>query len=711
MSYAEIKIKGMSCASCVGRVEKGLLAESGVQTAEVNLATETAFIEFDEASISIDSLKKTIQKVGYEPVDEKHPEVDTLKKELIILLISAALSIPLMLPMFGLIHLSGWTQLLLAFPVQFIIGARFYKSGFKAVKALSGNMDLLVALGTSAAFILSLYLFLFKNETHLYFETSSVVITFILLGKFLEARAKKQTKKAIEDLEILRPTEAVIIKDGIEEKISINKVRVGDILFVRPGEIVALDGKIIEGATSVNESMLTGESLPVEKKVDDKVTGGSLNQDGAIKVSVLAIGRDTTLSKMIKLVERAQGKKAPIQKTVDKVSAIFVPAVIVAAIATFVGWYYYDGNVEAAIIHAVSVLVIACPCALGLATPAAIMVGTGIAAKNGVLIRDVTALEVAHKLQVVALDKTGTLTKGQPVLALFESLKAEDEKNLEVLKSLQKNSEHPLASATLKHEKFLTRKEVNLQGVKTLPGVGIEGRFEGEKYLISSFSTLRKRNVEISEELLEKIEKYKNQGLTLSYFVKGESILSILGFKDEIREGSVETIQELLRMGLTPVMITGDNEGAASNVAATLGIEKFYANTLPEDKSNLIEEFREKHEVVAMVGDGVNDAAALVASDVGIAMGEGTDVAMSSAGITLMRSEPLLIVDAINISQATYNKIRQNLFWAFIYNVVGIPLAALGYLSPMVAGLAMALSSVSVLVNALLLKKWRSRTH
>jgi Cu+-exporting ATPase len=725
---ADFRVKGMTCATCVNNVEKFLLEIPGVLSATVNLATEHVHIKSIKGMVSNPQLTRAVADAGYEAQfaiqgaaagKSDAGRLKEIRQEKMHLLISAALTLPLALPMlfepFGIsLMLPGWAQWLLATPVQFWLGARFYKAAYKSVRAGSGNMDLLVALGTSAAYLLSVFQ-LFKGGEHaqhgmqdLYFEGSAVIITFILFGKFLESRAKQQTTAAIRALQALRPNTARIIKNGEEIELSIDEVKRNDIVVVRPGERIPVDGEVLEGNSQIDESLLTGESMPVTKSKGDIVTGGSINADGLLKIVTTAIGSETTLSRIIRLVENAQAAKAPIQRLVDKVSGIFVPIVLALALVTFLAWGIFTANWEMALINSVAVLVIACPCALGLATPTSIMVGTGLAAKNGILIKDAEALEVTHSITTVAFDKTGTLTEGKPRVSFLLSSNKDDLTTLSWVASLQQGSEHPLAKAVLHKAQELSLSISPATDIKAIPGRGIEGFIDGKRIIFGSKRLMAESAVDISEnqEILMRLE---NEGNTVSFLADALShqLLGLIAFTDTIKISAKQTVLELNRLGIKTLMLTGDNRGSAQLVANQLGIDDFRAEVLPEDKSKIIQEFAARGEKIAMVGDGINDAPALASAHVGFAMSTGTDVAMHSAGITLMRGNPLLIPDAIEISRKTYAKIRQNLFWAFIYNLIGIPLAALGYLSPMIAGAAMALSSVSVVSNALLLKRWK----
>jgi len=716
----DLLVAGMTCASCVGRVEKALLKVPGVLAASVNLATESARIKVT-GGVTAGTLIAAIDKAGYAATlpaasqagaPAAAPSRDGMK-----VAFAAVLAFPLMLPMlleWAGIHLMlpGWLQFALATPVQFYFGARFYKAGWKAARAGSGNMDLLVALGTSAAYGLSVYQWLTAGEVlpHLYFEASAVVITLVLLGKWLESRAKRQTASAIRALQVLRPESARVRRDGVEIDLPVEQVKVGDLVVIRPGERVAVDGVVVEGASQVNESLITGESLPVDKHPGDKVTGGAINADGLLLVRTQAVGGETTLSRIIRLVEDAQAAKAPIQHLVDKVSAIFVPVVLVLALLTMLGWWFATGELENAIINAVAVLVIACPCALGLATPTAIMAGTGVAARYGILIKDAEALEVAHAVDTVVFDKTGTLTVGKPALAALHAHGIDDARLLQLAASIQRGSEHSLATAVLDAASARHIEPLPATALSALPGRGLAAQVDGLELKLGSSRLMQELNVDMTP-LAAQALSLENTGNTISWLASGTQLLGLFAFSDLVKPNAQAAIAHLHSLGIRTVMLTGDNQGSADAVGKLLGIDTVAAKMLPADKTAKITALKGAGARVAMVGDGINDAPALAAADVGIAMSTGTDVAMHAAGITLMRGDPALVADAIDISRRTYSKIRQNLFWAFIYNMIGIPLAAFGLLNPMVAGAAMAFRSVSVISNALLLRRWKARSH
>ena len=719
-----LSIEGMTCASCVARVEKALAKVPGVVSAEVNLATERAEVTWDAQRADTGALLAAVEHAGYAAhalpasgPSDANPGANATNPWWPIA-VSALLSLPLVIPMlaapFGADWmLPGWLQLALATPVQFWLGARFYRAGWKAAKARAGNMDLLVALGTSAAYGLSLYLLLAHAEhgmPHLYFESSAVVITLVLLGKWLETRAKRQTTAAIRALNALRPDTARVRHKGQDRQVLIGHVRKDDLVVVLPGERVPVDGVVLEGASQIDESLITGESLLVAKQEGDKVTGGSINAEGQLVIKTTAIGAESTLARIVRLVESAQSKKAPIQRLVDRVSEVFVPVVMAIAFVTLLGWGMGTGNWETAILNAVAVLVIACPCALGLATPAAIMAGTGVAARHGILIKDAEALEVAHRVQVVAFDKTGTLTQGKPELVAAESATGSREALLSAASSIQSGSEHPLADAVRMAALKSGLASASALGVRAIPGRGVAAVVGERDLRLGSTRLMDELGVDLSP-MAKRAAALQAEGRTVSWVADvtaQPALLGLLAFGDSVKANAKKAVAKLREQGIRSVLLTGDNAGSAGRVGRHLGIDDIRADVLPEEKARIVGELKAGGAaVVAMVGDGINDAPALAAADVGIAMSTGTDVAMQAAGVTLMRGDPGLVWDAIDISRKTYAKIRQNLFLAFIYNVIGLPLAAFGLLNPMVAGAAMALSSVSVVTNALLLRRWK----
>lgn len=713
-------VEGMTCAACSTRVEKVLNKLEGVVKATVNLSTNKAIIEYPSGVIDEDVLIKTVEKAGYKAEIEVERDLDREKemreKEIKSLktsfIISAILSLPLFSAMFfhmaGIhtILTNGWFQLILATPVQFFIGYRFYKGAYNSLRGGGANMDVLVSMGTSAAYFYSIYNLIIGVHEY-YFEASAVIITLILLGKTFEAVAKGKTSEAIKKLMGLQPKTARIIKDGVEMALPIEKVEIGDVIVVRPGERIPVDGIIVEGNSAVDESMITGESMPIDKTVDDEVIGATINKFGTFKFRATKIGKDTVLSQIIKLVEDAQGSKAPVQRLADKISGIFVPVVVVVALITFLGFYFIGGNFNTGLINAVAVLVIACPCALGLATPTAIMVGTGKGAENGILIKSGEHLERAHKMDTIVFDKTGTITKGEPEVTDIISFNDIDKDEiLRIAASVEKTSEHPLGQSIVKkgEEELLRLSEP--EKFMAIPGKGLKATFEGKEVLVGNRKLMADNNISITngEEVLLRLEEEGKTAMLLSLDNKLSGIIAVA---DQIKETSKKAIEELKSMGLDVYMITGDNERTAKAIAKEVGITNILAEVLPENKAEVVEEIKSRGKHVGMVGDGINDAPALAAADVGFAIGTGTDVAMEAADITLMRGDLSGVVTAIRLSHRTMKTIKQNLFWAFFYNSIGIPFAALGFLDPMIAGAAMAFSSVSVVTNSLRLKRFK----
>ena len=691
-------VEGMTCAACSTRIDKALNKIEGVVKANVNLSTNKATIQYPSGLLDEEDLIKVVEKAGYKAEVEVERDLDREKelreKEIKSLktsfIISAILSLPLFSAMF--FHMAGvdnslsnilnngWFQFALATPVQFIIGYRFYKGAFNSLRGGGANMDVLIAMGTSAAYFYSLYNVLIGVHEY-YFEASAVIITLILLGNTFEAVAKGKTSEAIKKLMGLQPKTAKVVRDGIEMDIPIEQLVIGDIIVVKPGEKVPVDGIIVEGNSSLDESMITGESIPVDKTIDDEVIGATINKFGSFKFKATKIGKDTVLSQIIKLVEDAQGSKAPIQRLADKISGIFVPVVVVIALVTFFGFYLIGGDFNTGLINAVAVLVIACPCALGLATPTAIMVGTGKAAENGILIKSGEHLERTHKMDTIIFDKTGTITKGEPELT--DILTFNDYNREEILRiaaSVEKASEHPLGQSIVKKAEEELIRFTDPESFMSVPGKGLRAEFEGKNVLIGNRRLMSENNIDVS---------------------------GIIAVADQIKETSLKAIKDLQDMGLEVYMITGDNERTAQAIAKQVNITKILADVLPENKAEAVERLKSEGKHVGMVGDGINDAPALAAADVGFAIGTGTDVAMEAADITLMRGDLNEVVTAIRLSHKTIKTIRQNLFWAFFYNSIGIPFAALGFLNPMVAGAAMSFSSVSVVTNSLRLKKFK----
>ena len=719
----DLPIAGMTCASCAGRVERALRKVPGVEVATVNLANERAHVQVS-SRIDPAVLIEAVDKAGYTASleqDSKVQQADQRKRhdtERWHLIVAAVLALPLVAPMilqpFG-VHgmLPAWLQFVLATPVQFVLGARFYAAAWKAVRAGAGNMDLLVALGTSAGYGLSVYQWLTAapgTMPHLYFEASAVVIALVLLGKYLESSAKRQTASAIRALEALRPERAIMLVDGQEVDVAISSLSIGDRVVVKPGERFPVDGEVVEGQSHADEALISGESLPVPKQPGDKVTGGAINGEGRLLINTRALGAESVLARIIRLVEAAQSAKAPIQHLVDRVSQVFVPVVLLVAMATLAGWLLAGVSLENALINAVTVLVIACPCALGLATPTAIMAGTGVAARHGILIKDAEALQRAHEVTAVVFDKTGTLTSGTPNvthMVVDPAFGTDENALLQLAGALQRGSEHPLAKAVLDMAAARGLVLAEVSNSRALPGRGVGGTLQGRDLALGNHRLLEESGL-TPGALADDAVAWEAEGRTLSWLIESapqRQVLGLFAFGDTLKAGAAEAVALLDTRRISSHLLTGDNRGSARVVAEALGIADVHAEVLPADKAAKVETLK-KTSVVAMVGDGINDAPALAAADVGIAMGGGTDVAMHAAGITLMRGDPRLIPAALDISRRTYAKIRQNLFWAFVYNLIGIPLAAFGVLDPVLAGAAMALSSVSVVSNALLLKTW-----
>ena len=723
----EFKITGMSCAACSARIEKALNALPGVFSATVNLATERATVEFSGNELSFQQIQAKVKKLGYEAHDpanagdvdrEKQLREAEVRGQRRRFLLSATLSFPLLLGM--ILHMAAilpdlahilmhpYVQLALATPVQFIAGWPFYRGAWAALRNGSANMDVLVALGTSAAYFFSIANLL-TGDPHLYFETSAILITLIILGKMLEAIAKGRTSEAIKALMGLQPKTARVVRDGAETDIPIEAVQVGDVIVVRPGEKVPVDGVIVEGDSTLDESMLTGESLPVDKKIGDSVAGATINKFGSFKFQATKVGKDTALAQIIRIVEAAQGSKAPIQRFADVVSGYFVPTVVALAVLTFLGWYFLldPGNFTRALVNFTAVLVIACPCALGLATPTSIMVGTGKGAESGILIRGAEHLENAHRLTTIVLDKTGTITKGQPSVTDILPLSGLSETELlQLAAQVEQSSEHPLAQAIVRQAQADNLPLAAPASFLAIPGQGVRAVIDGQDIWVGTRRLLQENNIDFAATIPE-IERLEQQGKTVMLVAAGASLRGLIAVADTVKEDSAAAVAELQRLGLEVWMITGDNERAARAIASGIGIANVLAEVLPEHKAEKVAALKQEGKVVAMVGDGINDAPALATADVGFAIGTGTDVAIEAADITLMRGDLAGIVAAIKLSRATMRNIRQNLFWALFYNSLGIPLAASGYLTPVVAGAAMAFSSVSVVLNALRLKRFQ----
>ncbi len=721
---ADVKIAGMSCAACASRIEKGLQGLPGVYKAAVNFAAEKAAVEYNPAEVTFGQIKELIRKLGYEAHDiadagdvdrERKAREEEVGKQRFRLMLSAALSFPLLgamvLHFFGImgpvgdVLMNPYLQLALATPVQFVAGWQFYRGAYTALRNGSANMDVLVALGTSAAYFFSL-VNVATGSPDLYFETSAILITLIILGKLLEANAKGRTSEAIKALMGLQAKTARIVRDGQETDIPIEEVAVGDVIVVRPGEKIPVDGVIAEGTSTVDESMLTGESIPVDKKTGDEVVGATINKFGTFKFEATKVGKDTALAQIIKIVEDAQGSKAPIQRFADVVSGYFVPAVVGVAALTFLAWYFvFDaGNFTRALVNFTAVLVIACPCALGLATPTSIMVGTGKGAESGILIKGAEHLENAHRLTTIVLDKTGTITKGEPEVTDIVALGGQNEDELlQIAVRAEKNSEHPLGQAVVKYGQSQAVAPADPDSFAAIPGRGVAATIDGRTVLVGTRKLLRENGIAI-DGVIGQVEGLEQQGKTVMLMAVDGRPAGLIAVADTVKEHSAAAVAELQQMGIEVWMITGDNERTAQAIAGQVGIKSVMAEVLPEYKAEKVESLKREGKIVAMVGDGINDAPALATADVGFAIGTGTDVAIEAADITLMRGDLRGIVAAIKLSRATMRNIKQNLFWALVYNALGIPIAASGFLSPVLAGAAMAFSSVSVVSNALRLK-------
>ena len=727
---AEFTVSGMTCAACANRVEKRLNKLDGVNKATVNFALESATVDFNPDEVNVNEMKSVITKLGYKlevkpddqdaSTDHRLQEIERQKKKFII---SFILSFPLLWAMVShfsftsFIYLpdmlmNPWVQLTLATPVQFIIGGQFYVGAYKALRNKSANMDVLVALGTSAAYFYSVYLSIqsigsSEHMTDLYFETSAVLITLIILGKLFEAKAKGRSSEAIKKLMGLQAKTATVVRDGTEIKILIEEVVAGDIVYVKPGEKIPVDGEIVEGKSAIDESMLTGESIPVDKTIGDGVIGSTINKNGFLKVKATKVGRDTALAQIIKVVEEAQGSKAPIQRVADQISGIFVPVVVVIAIITFAVWMLFvtPGDFGGALEKMIAVLVIACPCALGLATPTSIMAGSGRSAEYGILFKGGEHLEATHRLDTVILDKTGTVTNGKPVLTdVIVADGFREEEILRLVGAAERNSEHPLAEAIVEGIK---EKKIDIPSSETfeaIPGFGIESVVEGKQLLIGTRRLMKEFNIDI-EEVSKSMEALEREGKTAMLIAIDKEYAGIVAVADTVKDTSKAAIARLKKMGLDVVMITGDNTQTAQAIAKQVGIDHVIAEVLPEGKAEEVKKLQANGKKVAMVGDGINDAPALATANIGMAIGTGTDVAMEAADITLIRGDLNSIADAIFMSKMTIRNIKQNLFWALAYNALGIPIAALGFLAPWVAGAAMAFSSVSVVLNALRLQR------
>ncbi|MBL0385564.1 copper-translocating P-type ATPase [Tumebacillus sp. ITR2] len=727
----ELELTGMTCAACANRIEKGLNKMPGVTKATVNFALETAHVEYASGAVTVEDMTQRVKKLGYEATpkqesrasegERRQVEITKQKRKF---LISALLSLPLLWTMVGHFSFTSWiwtpeffmnpwVQFLLATPVQFVIGAQFYVGSYKALRNKSANMDVLVALGTSAAYFYSLYQTIasFTNPHHngveLYYETSAILITLILLGKLFEMMAKGRTSEAIKKLMGLQAKTATVIREGQEQSVPLEAVIVGDLVLIKPGEKIPVDGEVLEGTSAVDESMLTGESLPVHKEPGESVIGATVNKNGVLKVRAQKVGKETALAQIIKVVEEAQGSKAPIQRVADKISGIFVPIVVGIAVVTFFIWYFGvdPGNFPSALEKLIAVLVIACPCALGLATPTSIMAGSGRAAEFGILFKGGEHLEATHKLDTVLVDKTGTVTKGKPELTdVLVSGTLDETVLLRLVASAEKNSEHPLAEAIVAGALVKGIDLAPVEGFEAIPGYGIRSVVGGKEVLVGTRKLMIQHQV-AAEEGFSVMETFEIQGKTAMLVAVEGTYAGLVAVADTVKETSKEAVDRLKQLGIQVVMITGDNQRTANTIAREVGIEHVRAEVLPEQKAAEVKKFQEQGRVVAMVGDGINDAPALATADIGMAMGTGTDIAMEAADVTLMRGDLRSISDAIFMSRKTMANIKQNLFWALIYNAIGIPIAASGFLAPWVAGAAMAFSSVSVVLNALRLQR------
>lgn len=736
MTRSKLRLTGMSCAVCASRIEKKLNSMPGVKQAVVNFASETAVVEYDPSVVSAEELVRAVEEVGYgacpvsetpgEDVEERTRRQE-IRRHLYRFLLAAVLSSPLLLAMVAELAGAGWVpavlkdkyvQWALATPVQFVAGWPFYRDSYYALRSRAANMSVLVALGTTAAYGYSVAVVLGvpgghgTHGGHVYFETGAVLITLILLGKFLEAVAKGRTSRAIRELMGLQPKTARVLVSGEEREVEVSSISVGDIVVVRPGERVPVDGIVIEGSSTVDESMLTGESVPVEKGPGDKVTGGTINVYGSFKMKTTGVGRDTVLAQIIRVVENAQASKAPVQRFADTVSAYFVPFVVLVAVATFLAWYFRTGDVPRAVMNMIAVLVIACPCALGLATPTAIMVGTGVGAFHGILIRGGEHLEKAYRLDVVVLDKTGTLTRGRPSLTdVVPAPGVSAEELLQYAASAEQYSEHPVAMAIVDAARERGIPLLEAQKFNAAVGRGVTARVQGHRVAVGKREFLEQ--VCGSPVDLQEVDSLQSQGKTVMGVCREGQVLGILAVADTLKPHSREAVQELQAMGLRVMMITGDNVVTARAIAREVGLGEgdVMAEVLPEQKAAKVAELKQQGLVVAMVGDGINDAPALAMADLGIAIGTGTDIAMEAGDITLMTGDLRGVPAAIRLSRATMRKIRQNFFWALFYNVLGIPMAALGKLNPVIAGAAMALSSISVVTNSMLLRNYNPLAH
>jgi len=711
MQEKEFRIKGMHCASCVSVIERSVKKQKGVESISVNLALENASVKFDPALIAEKDIEKVIESRGYKVIkdsDKRDAQKEALFKFIFALVFTLPVFILSMFISAGTIPYQAFIIWVLATPVQFVTGFEFYKKTIDALKSFSASMDTLVALGTSAAYFYSVYLIFAGHPHHLYFETSCVLITVILLGRYLEAAAKKKAADSIQKLINFAPKTAVVIRNGKEEIIITNEIEKGDIIVLKPGDKAAVDGIITQGESSIDESIVTGESMPAAKKPGDKVMAGSINKEGILQFLAEKVGADTTLAQMIVLVERAQASKPPVQKLADTVSSYFVPAVILIAAVTFILWAFTGNAFDKALSAAVAVLVVACPCALGLATPAAVIVASGLAAKSGILVRDASALELAGKAKNVVFDKTGTITEGKPVITnldAFADNQIMKEDVINIFYFLEKNSGHPLAYAITEYTagKITGSSDLKMENFKNFPGRGIEGIINGKKYYIGNMKFIEETGADISV-CAGKIQQMEKEGNTIMILSDGKNCLGYASAQDPVKKESAEAVRRLKEMGIAVHMVTGDNERTAAAAGLQTGITDITAAAMPEGKVKAVENLK-KNGVVIFAGDGINDAPALASADVGAAFASGADIASEAGNVVLMKNSTLDIVKLIQISRLTVKKVKQNLFWAFIYNIIGIPVAAMGLLNPMIAGTAMAFSSVSVLLNSLSMQR------
>ncbi|WP_098749375.1 heavy metal translocating P-type ATPase [Paenibacillus sp. EZ-K15] len=729
----DLQLIGMYCAACASKIEKVVSKMPGVNQANVNFALETARVEFNPAEVSLSDIQQRVEKLGYQAVskqetlDQEGHRKEAITKQKRKLLLSAILSLPLLWAMVSHfsftswiwmpdLFMNPWFQLILATPVQFFIGKQFYVGAYKALRNKSANMDVLVALGTSAAYFYSLYLTIdwaaaganVHHGPEMYYETSAVLITLVIMGKLFESLAKGRTSEAIKTLMGLQAKTALVVRDGQEMTIPVEQVLVGDLVLVKPGEKIPVDGKVVEGTSAVDESMLTGESIPVEKKAGDAVIGATINKNGRLTLEATKVGKETALAQIIKVVEEAQGSKAPIQRVADVISGIFVPIVVGIAVVAFLVWYFWvaPGNFAQSLEIAIAILVIACPCALGLATPTSIMAGSGRAAELGVLFKGGEHLESTHKINTIILDKTGTVTKGKPELTDVEVNNLDQELFLRLVGSAEKSSEHPLAEAIVAGIEEKGTQLPAAEHFEAIPGYGIRASVEGHEVLVGTRKLMAQHNVPI-DSILGRMSELETEGKTAMLTAVDGQYAGLVAVADTIKETSRAAVARLKEMGIEVIMITGDNERTAQAIAKQVGIDHVRAEVLPEGKADEVKKLQQQGKKVAMVGDGINDAPALAVADIGMAIGTGTDVAMEAADVTLMKGDLNSIPDAIYMSRKTMSNIRQNLFWALGYNSLGIPIAAIGLLAPWVAGAAMALSSVSVVLNALRLQRMK----